>query len=202
MSMAAILQRKEFLMSLESMIMSFGYPVIFIGTLLEGETILILGGFAARCRFLELHWVVLSAFFGTLFGDQLYFYIGRIKGMEFLERKPHWKLRTERVFQLLRKHQIAVLLGFRFLYGIRTVTPFLIGTSGISPFRFLILNMISAGVWAIVIGSAGYLFGQAVELVIKEIKQFEIFAFGIILLIGVIIWIIHWRTVKRRNALK
>jgi membrane protein DedA with SNARE-associated domain len=184
-------------MSLESIIISFGYPVIFAGTFLEGETILILGGFAARRGFMDLHWVILFAFLGTLFGDQLYYYLGRIKGMAFLEHRPHWKSRTERVFKLLREHQIALLLGFRFLYGIRTVTPFLIGTIGISPLRFLILNIISAGIWAIVIGSAGYLFGQAVEMLIKEIEHYELFVFGAILLAGIIIWIIHFRKVRR-----
>ena len=189
-------------MSLESIIISFGYPVIFAGTFLEGETILILGGFAARRGFMDLHWVVLYAFLGTLFGDQLYYYLGRFKGMAFLKHRPRWKSRTDHVFTLLREHQIALLLGFRFLYGIRTVTPFLIGTIGISPLRFLILNIISAGIWAIMIGSAGYLFGQAVEMLIKEIEHYELFVFGAILLAGIIIWIIHFRKVRRNMISK
>jgi membrane protein DedA with SNARE-associated domain len=187
-------------MSLDSILMTFGYPIIFIGTFIEGETILILGGFAAKRGFMELHCVIIAAFLGTLFGDQLYFYIGRIKGMAFLEHRPKWKYRTDRVLNLLRKHQIALLLGFRFFYGIRTITPFLIGASGISPVRFIILNIISAAAWAVIIGFAGYLFGQAVELIVKEIKNYEMLVFGIILLAGALIWIIHWRIVKRNHV--
>lgn len=44
----------------------------------------------------------------------------------------------------MEKYDLWVVLGFRFLYGIRTVTPFLIGTGSISPFRFLMLNMLGA----------------------------------------------------------
>jgi membrane protein DedA with SNARE-associated domain len=35
-------------MGLESLINTYGYLAILVGTLLEGETILVLGGFAAH----------------------------------------------------------------------------------------------------------------------------------------------------------
>ena len=71
-------------MSLAEMVSTYGYAAIAIGTFLEGETVLILGGFAAYRGYLELPWVLVSAFIGTLLGDQLYFYIGRTKGHRFL----------------------------------------------------------------------------------------------------------------------
>jgi membrane protein DedA with SNARE-associated domain len=52
-----------------------------------------------------------------------------------------------------------MLLSFRFLYGIRSVTPFAIGMSEVSYLRFTLLNIIGAGIWAIAIASAGYYFG-------------------------------------------
>lgn len=110
-------------MSLETLISTYGYAAIGIGAFLEGETILILGGLAAHRGYLELPWVIVCAFLGTLFGDQLYFYIGRTKGKALLERRPHWKSKSEKVFLLLNRHQVWVILGFRFLYGLRTVTP-------------------------------------------------------------------------------
>ena len=180
-------------MSLEQLISNYGYVAIGIGSFLEGETILILGGLAAHSGYLELPWVITCAFLGTLFGDQLYFYIGRTKGQAFLEKRPHWQSKSDRVFSLLDHHQIWLILGFRFLYGLRTVTPFIIGASKISPLRFLILNIIGAAVWAITVGSMGYLFGHTLEILMGDIKKYEGFVFASLAGIGLLVWLYYVR---------
>jgi len=185
-------------MSIEEIISTYGYAVIGIGTFLEGETILILGGFAAHRGYLELPWVIISAFLGTLLGDQLYYYIGRSKGKKLLERKPGWKSKSEKVFLLLDRHQVWLILGFRFLYGLRTVTPFLIGASRVSPPRFLILNIIGAFIWAGIVAILGYLFGHTIEILIGEIKQYELLVFGILAGAGIIMGIVQF--LKKRAA--
>jgi membrane protein DedA with SNARE-associated domain len=176
-------------MSLQELITTYGYTAIGIGTFLEGETILILGGLAAHSGYLELPWVIVCAFFGTLFGDQLYFYIGRTKGKDFLDKRPRWKSKSEKVFLMLDKHQALLILGFRFLYGLRTITPFIIGASRISPLRFLILNIIGASIWASLVGSLGYLFGQTLELLIGDIKRYELLIFAVLAGIGIVFWL-------------
>lgn len=179
-------------MSLEELISTYGYMAVGIGTFLEGETILVLAGFACHRGFLEFPMVILSAFLGTLFGDQLYFYIGRIKGKSFLAKRPAWRSKSARVMSLLEKHQVLLILGFRFLYGLRTMTPFLIGASAVKPIRFLILNIIGSFVWALIIGAGGYTFGNVLELLIGDIKKYEIVVFAILLFFGAVIWGIHF----------
>ena len=185
-------------MTLEYILNTYGYFALMIGTFLEGETILVAAGFLAHRGYLELPWVIFFAFIGTLAGDQLYFFLGRVKGMDFIESRPGWQAKSTRVFSLLQKHQIVVIIGFRFLYGIRTVTPFLIGTSGLNPVRFIIWNSIGAGFWAIAVGALGYLFGQAVEVVLEEAKKYEIWIMALIFLIGFTIWLIHF--FKKRTS--
>ena len=175
-------------MSLEGFISTYGYSAIVVGTFLEGETILILGGFAAHRGYLHLPWVVLCAFLGTLLGDQLYFYVGRLKGNRLLENRPGWKSKADKVLPLLDRHQVWLILGFRFLYGIRTVTPFLIGASGVAPLRFLLLNSLGALVWATLIGVLGYMFGHTLEAVIGEFKRYELWVFGAVAVAGIIAW--------------
>lgn len=187
-------------MSLEELISNYGYAAIGIGAFLEGETVLILGGFAAHRGYLELPWVIVCAFLGTLFGDQLYYYIGRAKGKAAIEKRPHWKSKSEKVFSLLDKHQIWLILGFRFLYGLRTVTPFIIGASRISPSRFLVLNILGALVWAIVVGVLGYLFGHTLEILMGDIKKYELLVFAVLLVAGVLVWLKHLH--KKSSAIK
>ena len=67
-------------MSLEELVANYGYTAVAIGTFLEAETILLLGGFAAHRGLLELPWVIVCAFLGSFVGDQAFFYIGRMNG--------------------------------------------------------------------------------------------------------------------------
>lgn len=185
-------------MSLQELISTYGYAAVGIGTFFEGETILVLAGFTANRGYLELPWVIVSAFLGTLLGDQLYFYIGRIKGKSAIEKRPHWKTKSDKVLMLLNKHQAWLTIGFRFIYGLRTVTPFLIGASNVSPIRFLIFNMFGAFLWSVTIGVLGYLFGDALEIIIGDIKKYELMVFVTLALIGTTIWLIYIR--KNRAA--
>jgi membrane protein DedA with SNARE-associated domain len=178
-------------MSLEDLISTYGYAAIAIGTFLEGETILVLGGLAAYRGYLELPWVLVSAFGGTLLGDQLYFYIGRAKGQSILEKRRNWKSKSEKVFSLLNKHQVLLIWGFRFLYGLRTVTPIALGASRIAPVRFLILNILGAFTWTIGIGVMGYIFGHTLEVIIGDVKRYELWLFTGLAALGVTIRTVH-----------
>jgi membrane protein DedA with SNARE-associated domain len=179
-------------MTLENMLNTYGYLALTLGTFLEGETILVAAGFLAHQGYFKLPWVIVFAFAGTYAGDQLYFFLGRFKGMNFIESKPGWKAKSERVFALLSKHRIAVIVGFRFLYGIRTVTPFIIGASGISAVQFVIWNFIGAGAWAVAVASLGYFFGRGVEVLLEDSKKYEIWLMALVFLIGTGIWLIHF----------
>jgi membrane protein DedA with SNARE-associated domain len=60
-------------MNWELVIGSYGYIALFLGTFVEGETILLMAGFAAHLGYLYLPWVILVAFLGSLSGDQVFF---------------------------------------------------------------------------------------------------------------------------------
>lgn len=178
-------------MTLEELIIQYGYIALFVGTFLEGETILVVGGFLAHAGYLELHWVIITAFLGTFTGDQTFFHLGRSKGMQFLEKRKILKRKAEDAFELFNKHQIKVILGFRFLYGIRNVTPFVIGASGLDPYRFFVLNFLGALAWSIVVGLLGYQFGSLVQLLFDEVKKYELVIMGL-LFTGA--FVLFWRS--------
>ncbi len=184
---------------LESFLHSYGYPVIIIGAFFEGETVMVLAGVAAHLGYLSLDWVMLCGFGGTLFGDQLYFYLGRRHGKKTLAKHPSWQKKTIRVFDILHRHQNLLILSFRFLYGIRTVTPFVIGMSEVAYLRFTLLNVTGAAIWAAGIALAGYYFGHAVEIILGDIKKYEVEVMAAIIITACMIWIIYfYRSRKNR----
>ena len=178
-------------MTIESAIHDFGYLAIFVGTFLEGETILVIGGFAAFRGYLELPLVILSAFFGSLFGDQLYFFLGRYKGQALLKRFKGWEPRVERFRRLMDRHSTWFILIFRFLYGLRNISPVAIGLSDVSTKKFVILNIISAAIWAVTLGILGFFFGQAAKAVLHNVRRYEMYIIGGILGVASIIFIIN-----------
>jgi membrane protein DedA with SNARE-associated domain len=160
-------------MTLEYLIARYGYPALVAGTALEGETILVIAGFLAHRGYLALPYVILAAFIGTLAGDQFYFHLGRRSGAALLERRPQWQEKANKVRALFEHHRIKIVLGFRFLYGLRIITPFVIGMSGFSVKLFIVLNAISAIIWAVVISCLGYAFGQFLTVLLKDVKQWD-----------------------------
>lgn len=172
-------------MDIAALISTYGYLVVLVGAFLEGETVVILAGFAAHRGHLDLPWVIAAAFVGTLCGDQFYFYLGRRHGAAWLERRPLWRARVDQVTRRLERHQTLFILSFRFIYGIRTAAPFAIGLSRVSALRFSVLNAISAAVWAALIAGAGYAFGQAMEALLADVKRYEVWVLvAVILLVG------------------
>ncbi len=178
-------------MNFETLIEQYGYIAILIGTFLEGETVLILGGFLAHRGFLQLDGVILAAFVGSVCGDQLYFLLGRRFGTRMLERRPHWQARVARSRNFLERHPVPLIVGFRFVYGIRAVAPFVIGMSRIPIWKFAVLNIIGAAVWSAAFGTAGYLFGTALQLALTGIKHYELPIVLAILAVGLVVRLVY-----------
>lgn len=173
-------------MDFHALIRDYGYIAVLIGTFLEGETILILAGVAAHSGSLELALVILSAFVGSSSGDQLYYFIGRWQGRALLLRFPRWGRAAARVGQHVKRHQNLIILTFRFFYGLRNVTPFVLGISHVSVPRFVILNLIGAAVWACSFASIGYVLGEAHERVLG--KGYSKVLILVLLALGLFYW--------------
>jgi len=176
----------------------YGYVAVIVGTLLEGESILLLAGFAAHQGYLSLPLVLACAFCGGTLGDQIAFFAGRRYGRLLLARFPSLAIHRRRIIRLIYRHQIPLILGVRFLYGMRIAGPVLIGSSRVPPWRFSLLNMMGAAIWAILVGGAGYLFGHTLDRLFAGAKSYEHTAFlvlaGAVLLFAAGRWLYgRWR---------
>ena len=160
-------------MSLMQLLTDYGYVAVFVGSLLEGETILILAGFAAHQGYLSLPLTVGIAFVGGTLGDQIFYWLGRLAGKPLFNHLPHAAARARRVNALLVRFDAALIVGIRFMYGLRILGPIVIGTSDVQPWRFVIFNIIGAAVWAPLIAGVGYLFGHTLAQFMPDFKQFE-----------------------------
>lgn len=160
-------------MNLEELVVRWGYLAIAAGIFFEGESVLILGGALAHRGLLSLPLVMLVAFLSAYAGDQFWFQMGRRYGRPVLERRPKWHARMAVVQSRLTRYGDVFVFGFRFIYGIRTVTPVLLGMSDYPRLRFAAINLAGVLVWSIAISYAGYALGAAFTTVMADAMQYQ-----------------------------
>ena len=174
---------------LQHFLQEFGYLALFLGTFFEGETVLVLAGFLAFRGYMDIKMVMLVAFLGSYAGDQLWYFLGRRHGRKLLARKPRWQTMGDRALGHIRRHPDLWVLGFRFVYGLRTVMPVAIGLSGYPPRRYLLLNGLGALIWSAALGLAAYHFGALLEGILGNVKKYELWVLGGLILLGVLLWV-------------
>jgi membrane protein DedA with SNARE-associated domain len=176
-------------MTLETIVVQFGYPALIIGLLFEGETMLVLGAFMAHRGYLNLPLVIFIGCIVAFTSDQFFFWMGRLKGDQFLESRPSLKSHVEKAKSLLGWNTNLLFIGIRFMYGLRTALPFVIGMARFDPKKFAVLDLIGAFLWALTFGLAGQLVGQLMAGIFEDVKEHElVIALGIIL-VGAGVWL-------------
>jgi membrane protein DedA with SNARE-associated domain len=150
-----------------------GYWVLFIGTFLEGEAILILAGFLAFEGYLNIGGVIITAFAGSFLGDQFYFYLGYFKGRKLLRRFHTIARKFREALRLIEKYGAFVAFISRFTYGFRIVLPIILGITSLPARTFLWINLVSALSWAALFTLGGYLFGKSASLFLDDVGRYE-----------------------------
>jgi membrane protein DedA with SNARE-associated domain len=148
---------------LEHLLARWGYLAVFIGTALEGEAIVLVAAAVAHRGLLSPWLVGLSAFAGSVVSDQLWFLLGARAGQRWLARRPRLQKQVAIVEHWIRRWGTSFVIGFRFLYGLRTISPIVLGASGYSPARFVPLNLFGAALWAACFASLGYGLGATLH---------------------------------------
>jgi len=181
---------------------TLSYLLTFAWTFFEGETFVIFAGFAAAQGLLSLPPIIVAAWLGSFAGDQTYFWIGRHFGVRLLARQPVWREKVDRALVWLKRFDAWFILSFRFIYGVRNFSSFTIGISRVHWRRFMVLNFIAAGVWAVIFVMAGYLSGHALGRMLGEIaerfSEILLVLFALLLIVG---HLIHRRHQRRRRKL-
>lgn len=178
---------------------NYGYWAVFIGCLLEGETILILGGLAAHQHVLQWPQVMVWATLGGMIGDQILFWTGRYFGPRLMPRLHRQQATIDRVSGLIERYPTASIFSVRFLYGMRLIGPLVIGASRLSPVRFSIINLLGAAVWAVLFVTAGYWAGEFLEDVLGNLKPYRLPIFiGVVVLAAAIATYRHFRAKAKR----
>ncbi|MCX8021923.1 MAG: DedA family protein [Syntrophorhabdaceae bacterium] len=184
---------------MEGLIEKYGYIGIFIGTFLEGETTVLMGGVFSRFGYLNLTSVMVWSFLGTFIGDFFFFGIGRYYGKGIVERYDFLKKRMRLADKVIHLHGNFIIFLIRFLAGIRTVVLILLGCTNITLLKFLIINGINSIIWSVGVTLTGYIFGNVVFIFIKDVKGYERYVLPAVFLVVVAMIVILRYFIRERE---
>ena len=182
-------------MDLAALLGTYGYWAVALGCLLEGETVLLLAGFAAHRGYLQWPVVVAVAAAAGFAGDMAFFLLGRRFAPQILARGPQVAAQRQRLDGWLQRYDAWVVVSVRFLYGFRIAGPVLIGASGMAWTRFAAFNALGAVLWAVLLTGLGWFFGQAAQALLGKAQHYEGW-----LALGVIVVALGYALWSRRRA--
>lgn len=162
------------------LIAQYGLLLIFVNVLVAQAglplpalpTLIFAGALAASGR-LPPAGIVAVAVFGCLLSDSLWYWAGRRFGGRLMRTLCRVSLspdscvhRAELQFQRWRG---LILVIAKFVPGLSTVAPALVGALGLRPRAFVLLDAIGALLWAAVATGLGYAFAAQIDLVLGSI---------------------------------
>lgn len=159
------LPHSRHLLPLADFIRQYGYAFIFLGTLVEGEFVLLSAGFLAYLGLLNIWWVLVFALAGAVIGDNLWYSVGRYGGTKLIRKygKFFWltKARIQKASSYFDQHGNKTIFISRFIFGTRIGSAALAGTFGMKYRRFVYSNILAAAVWVVITAFLGYFFGRS-----------------------------------------
>ena len=183
-------------MDLSTLIAQYGLIAVFAGCLLEGETVLLLAGYAAHRGYLDFTAVVAVALLGATIGDQVWFMLGRRQGTHLIARRPWLGNKVHHALLLIEHHPKTIILAMRFAWGLRTALPIAVGISHIPWRRFLLLNLLSALLWAPLVASTGYFFGALLARHVAGLHRIEHWGMLAVVMLALIVHFVARRRIK------
>ena len=135
----------------------------FLMPFLPGDALIFTIGLLAQEGSLNIYLVIPLLIFAAILGDNLNYYVGKRFGeyimnseKDFFIKKKHLE-KAKDFFDKNGKNSIIIA---RFVPVIRTIVPFLCGSTKVKYSTFLSFSMIGAFLWVGVIGLLGYNLGK------------------------------------------
>lgn len=177
-----------------SWIEHYGVWAVLAGAMLEGETVLILAGYAASRGYLGVVPVLVAGAVGGALADNVYFLLGRTFGAGLIRRFPRLRRLRARAVLFLRRWGRATALLMRFAYGMRIALPVSMGAARFPPLVFFVFNALGAIGFTALYVTLGFLFGTTLENLLGRLRHYDVeIVLGVVAL-GALIWAVReWR---------
>ena len=184
---------------------AFAETGAFVGLVVPGETVMLLGGAVAGQGAIDVYLLIAIAWFAAWAGDTTSFFIGRRLGRDFVLRHgPRFGIgheRFEQVEEYFSRHGGKTIFIGRFISLVRAFAPFIAGSSGMRYRAFVPYSILGTGLWASAHILVGYFFSRSIDTAAKYAgKGAFLLATLIVVVVGTVVLVRHFRVEENRRA--
>jgi membrane protein DedA with SNARE-associated domain/membrane-associated phospholipid phosphatase len=186
-------------------VFAFAETGAFVGLVVPGETVMLLGGAVAGQGAIDIYVLIAIAWFAAWAGDTTSFFIGRRLGRGFVMRHgPRFGISNERFEQVedyFSRHGGKTIFIGRFISLVRAFAPFIAGSSGMRYRAFVPYSILGTGLWASAHILIGYFFSRSIDTAAKYAGR-GAFLLGtlIVVVVGFVLLVRHFRVAENRRA--
>jgi undecaprenyl-diphosphatase len=186
-------------------VFAFAETGAFVGLVVPGETVMLLGGAVAGQGAIDIYLLIAIAWFSCWAGDTTSFFVGRRLGREFVLRHgPRFGIgheRFERVEDYFSRHGGKTIFIGRFISLVRAFAPFVAGSSGMRYRAFVPYSILGTGLWSSAHILVGYFFSRSIESAAKYAGRGAfLLATTIVVIAGAVFLYRHFRVEANRRA--
>lgn len=189
----------EFMNKLLEFLPNYSPIVGFFATIFGGENGVLFVSFLSGQGIFYLPYIILFSFLAMIFLDSFWFFFSKTK---IFNRFKNWK-RISKQYSSIEEHitkitagrDMLLLMIAKVLVGTRILVILYLSSKNMSFLKFTKYNTIPTLIWAIFLGTAGWLAGRGFEIVWKIFNSFKIAISFLILII-----IIYYFFMRRINT--
>lgn len=168
-----------------------------IASALNSATIAVVAGFATKADHGTLIALILLLTVGSHLISFIYFFLGKL--IKVFIRKisnrfhfEQYQKKIEKVSFYIKKYQTFYIFMYRFLPGLRFISPYIIGVNSERYLLFFIVDFFASFIWAIIFGTIGYLFGAVAIQYLNDFHRYDIYIYAAIVFIVIIAIVIKF----------
>jgi membrane-associated protein len=144
----------------------FAETGLAVGFFLPGDSLLVVSGLFAAAGKLNVIYVMLAFFFGSVIGDNTGYWTGRLMGKTLFNRESSWIFkpsRVEKAKHFFEKYGVKTVVLARFVPIVRTFAPLVVGAAEMPYPKFLFYSVLGGALWISSMVLAGYFLGGVIE---------------------------------------
>lgn len=159
-----------------------------VGLIAPGELAVVIGGVTAGQGHTDLLLLIGIVWACALAGDLTSYVLGQRLGRGFLLKRGHLvKLSPDRLAQVeafLSRHGGKTIIVGRFIGVVRSLAPFVAGSSGMPARRFVPATFLASGLWSVAFSLLGYVFWESFDQAAELAREGTL---GLVVVICVIV---------------
>jgi len=142
---------------------SYGYLILAYYSLGGGMLALIGAGILSSMGKMDITTSIAIATVANILGDNLLFYLARTNKDAVKKHLTKHKRKIAWTNLLMRRYGWLAVFLQKYIYGVKTLVPIVMGLTKYDLKKFTILNIPASIVWGLVVGLVSYFFSTAIR---------------------------------------